>query len=334
MVITFIETPFTKDRDMSVEFATCPKDADVRVAVYDEYSEDNQQFYDAIQDAEIVIMYGYVYFDKEKIDAMPKCKVFSFQSTGFNEIDFDYATEKGITIVSILDYCTQETAENAFTTMLCLQRATLIYNRSVHEDKVWSVGVASHLQRVEGQTMGIVGLGRIGQSVAQKAKGFNMNVIAYDPFLPKEVADSVGVPLVDFDTILEQSDVISIHMNLTEDNVHMFNKDVFAKMKKKPLIINEGRGPMISEQDLAWALDNGLVRGAGLDMLESEVPDRAYLENCPLIGRDNVIINPHSGYYSDTSEYLVSKLAVENALLCYEGRQKEARVVRNGIGMD
>ena len=182
-----------------------------------------------------------------------------------------------------------------------------------------------------GKTLGIVGLGRIGRSVAKKAKGLDMHVIAYDPFLPAEVAESVGVELVDMDTILEQSDVISIHMNLTDDNYHMFNKELFAKCKKQPIIINEGRGAMICEEDLAWALDNGLVRAAGLDMLESEFPE---LDKCPLLGRDNVIITPHSGFFSDTSMDLLCRLSTINALLCYEGRYKEAHIVRNGIGLD
>src|SRR5699024_2719819 len=151
---------------------------------------------------------------------------------------------------------------------------------------------AQHLQRIEGQTMGIVGLGRIGQSVARKAKGFDMNVIAYDPFLPPEIAENLGVKLVDLDTLLAESDVVSIHMNLTKENYHMFKKETFSKMKKKPWIINEGRGPMICEDDLVWALDEGLVRGAGLDMLESENPD---LSECKLLGRDNVLLMPHCG---------------------------------------
>ena len=333
MVITFIEDPKSQNRDRSIEIAMCPPEAKINVAVYDEHSDDNSKFYEMLAETEIAMLYGYVYLDKGKIDAMPKCRVVSFQLTGYNEIDFDYATSKGITIASVRDYCTQETAENAFAMMLCLQRATLVYNRAVQRDKVWSVNYASNLQRVEGQTMGIVGLGRIGQSVARKAKGFDMDVIAYDPYIPIDVAESLGVRMVDFDTILEQSDVISIHMNLTEENVHMFDRTAFSKMKKKPIIINEGRGPMISEEALAWALDEGLVRAAGLDMLECEIPTKEYLETCPLLGRDNVIINPHSGYFSDTSERLVSEISMRNGLLCYEGRQKEADVVRNGIGM-
>ena len=240
----------------------------------------------------------------------------------------DYATEKGIAVCSILDYCTQETAENAFAMMLCLQRAIRIYDRSVQVKREWNYMAAEHLQRIEGQTMGIVGLGRIGQSVARKAKGFDMHVIAYDPFLPPEIAENLGVKLVDLDTLLAESDVVSIHMNLTKENYHMFNKETFSKMKKKPWIINEGRGPMICEEDLVWALDNGLVRGAGIDMLESENPD---LSECKLLGRDNVLIMPHCGYYSDTSDYLVSKLSMENGINYFLGNYDKVSVVRNEV---
>lgn len=157
-----------------------------------------------------------------------------------------------------------------------------------------------------------------------------MHVLAYDPYIPQEVADSVGAKLVDFDTLLAESDVVSIHMNFTKENTYMFNKETFMKCKKRPIIINEGRGLMICEEDLAWALDNGYVRAAGLDMLESEAPD---LHKCKLVGRENVIINPHAGYRSDTSFYLMCKISMENALLCYQGKYKEASVVRNGVGL-
>ena len=170
MKVVFTEAPATKDRDMSIEFSVLPKDAETAIAVFDEHSEHNEQFYKDIADADVVIN-GYVYLGKKEIDAMPKCKVISFQSTGFNEVDIDYATEKGIAVVSIEDYCTQETAENAVALMLFLQRGLRIYDRSVQQDKQWIYDAAKGLKRIEGQTMGIVGLGRIGRSVAKKAKG-------------------------------------------------------------------------------------------------------------------------------------------------------------------
>lgn len=329
MKIVITEDPVTVNRSFDVEFASCPKDAEVKVAVYDPNAADNSAFFAEIKDADIIIN-CYVNFNRELIDGLEKCKVISFESTGYNEVDLDYAREKGIAVISILDYCTQETAENAFTLMLCLQRATMKYHKLVQEQHIWDASAVSGLKRIEGQTMGIVGLGRIGQSVAKKAHGFDMRVIAYDPFLPLEVAEKLGVQMVDLDTLLAESDVVSIHMNLTPENYHMFNKETFLKMKKKPILINEGRGPMVSEDDLVWALDNGYVRAAGLDMLESEYPD---LDKCKLMGRDNVILNPHSGFLSDTSNYLVCTLPVQNAVAYVKGEPLPNGAVRNGVSL-
>ena len=297
--------------------------------MFDEHSDDNSAFYKEIEDADIIIN-GYVYFGRKEIDALKKCKIISFQSTGYNEVDLKYAEEKGIGVCSILDYCTQETAENTMALMLNVQRAIRLYDRSVQQDHVWDYLVAKdmHLKRIAGQVMGIAGLGRIGQSVARKAQGFDMPVIAYDPFLPPEIAEKLNVKLVDFDTLLAESDVISIHMNLTQDNYHMFNKEAFQKMKKRPIIVNEGRGALICDDDLVWALDNDLIRGAALDMVESENPD---LSECKLLGRENVLLTPHSGYYSETSDYLVAKYSMDNALYYYNGEYDKVKVMRNNV---
>lgn len=252
----------------------------------------------------------------------------SFQSTGYNEADLDYAAQKGICVCSILDYCTQETAENTMALMLNLERAIRQYDRSVQIDKVWDYSAVQHLRRIAGQVLGIVGLGRIGQSVARKALAFDMEVIAYDPFLPREVAEKLGVEMVDFDTLLASADIISLHMNLTDDNYHMFSKETFMKCKKQPILVNEGRGALVSDDDLMWALDNGYIRGAALDMLESEDPD---LSKCALLGRDNVLLTPHCGYFSDTSNYLVAKLSMDNALHYFNGEYDKVKAIRNGV---
>ena len=329
MKIVLAEVPYTKDRNISVEKSCLPEGAELKIAVYDEHSQDNSAFYKEIEDADIIVN-GYVYFGKKELDAMKKCRILSFQSTGYNEVDLDYATQKGIGVCSILDYCTQETAENTMALMLNLLRGIRFYDRSVQQDRVWDYLVAKdlHLKRIAGQTLGIAGLGRIGQSVARKAQGFDMEVIAYDPYLPPEIAERMGVKLVNFDTLLAESDVISIHMNLTDENYHMFNRETFAKMKKQPIIVNEGRGALICDDDLVWALDEGLVRGAALDMLESENPD---LSKCKLLGRDNVILTPHSGYYSETSDYLVAKYSMDNALYYFNREYDKVRVMRNPV---
>lgn len=329
MKIVLAEVPYTKDRDISVEKSCLPEGAELAIAVYDEHSDDNSAFYKEIEDADIIVN-GYVYFGKKEIDAMKNCRVISFQSTGYNEVDMEYATEKGIGVCSILDYCTQETAENSIALMLTLLRGIRTYDKAIQQDRVWDYqsGKHLHLKRIAGQTMGIAGLGRIGQSVARKALAFDMNVIAYDPFLPPAIAEALGVKLVDLDTLLAESDVVSLHMNLTDDNYHMFNKEAFMKMKKNPIIVNEGRGGLICDEDLIWALDNGYVRGAALDMLESENPD---LTDCPFLGRENVILTPHSGYYSETSDYLVYKYAMENGIAYFNKDYDAVRVMRNSV---
>lgn len=327
MKIVLAEVPYTKDRDISVEKSCVPEGAELTMAVFDEHAENNDAFYAEIKDADIIID-GYVHFGKKEIDAMDHCKVISFQSTGCNEADLDYAKEKGIAVCSILDYFTQETAESAMALMLNLQRGIRQYDRSVQQDRVWDYQVVPGLKRIAGQVMGIAGLGRIGQSVARKAQAFDMEVIAYDPFLPPAIAENLGVKLVDFDTLLAESDVLSLHMNLTEENYHMFNKEAFMKCKKHPIIVNEGRGPLICDEDLVWALDNGYIRGAALDMVESENPD---LSTCPLVGRDDVLLTPHSGYYSDTSNYLVAKLSMDNALYYVNGEYGKVKSIRNGV---
>lgn len=328
MKVVFPETPDRANIDRSIELSMLPDGAISCIAVYDKNSDDNSEFYRQISDADIIIN-NYVFLDKKAIDAMKRCRVISFESNGYNEVDIDYATQKNIGIVSIGEYCVQETAENAIAMMMCLQRNVIKYNKSVQEDFLWNCFLHPGMKRIEGQIMAIFGLGHIGQHVARIAgNGLGMKVIAYDPFLPQEVAEKIGVKLVDFDTALSEADVISVHMNLTKENRYMFNRDTFLKMKKHPIFINEGRGEMVCEADLAWALDEGILRGAGIDMLESEHPD---VQASPLIGKPNLIVMPHVGFWSDTSHYLVRKYCVENALNYYYRKYDDVHEIRNGI---
>lgn len=335
MKVVFTETPVTLSQSHEVDYELLPPEAEHLVAVFNPSepldSETNKKFFADIKDADIIIN-AFVEFEKELIDGLEKCKVISFQSTGYNAVDLDYAAKKGIGVVSIRDYCTQETAENAIASMLALQRNTINYNRDIQEKRIYDNFTYPGMQRVEGQTMAIIGFGRIGQHVGRIAgKGLGMKVIAYDPYLPPEIAEAQGVELVDFDTALAEGDVISIHMNLTSENRNLFNKETFAKMKKRPFLINEGRGEMVDLEALKWALDEGVIRGAGIDMLESEDPD---IENCILIGdepRKNLIITPHSGYWSDTSDYLCRKYSIDNAMNYFHGNYDEVRDIRNGL---
>lgn len=213
MKLVYAETPATMGQDHSVDDSFLPEGVTHIISEYDPAqpitSEKNQKFVADIKDADIIIN-SYVDFQEELLDAMDHCKVISFQSTGYNAANLEYAAKKGVAVVSIRDYCTQETAENAIASMMCLQRNTINYNRAIQEDKVWDYSLFPGMKRVEGQTMAIIGFGRIGQHVGRIAgKGLGMKVIAYDPFLPPEIAKEQGVELVDLDTALAEGDVIS-----------------------------------------------------------------------------------------------------------------------------
>lgn len=333
MKVVYTETPITAHQSHEVESSFIPEDWTYITSIFnpdeDLDSPTNTKFINDIKDADVLVN-SYVMFDKRLIDLMEHPRILTFQSTGYNAVDMDYATQKGMAVASVTDYSTQETAENAIAMMMALQRNTVGFNRSVQEDKVWSTAVFSGMKRIEGQTMSIIGLGRIGRHVARIAgKGLGMKVIAYDPYIPKDIAESIEVNLVDFDTALSEGDVISVHMNLTEENRGLFNLETFKKMKKCPIFINEGRGEMVVEADLKTALDEHIIKAAGIDMLESENPN---LSTCCLIEtppRSNLIINPHSGYKSDTSSYLVRKISIENAINYINGDYSAIKELRN-----
>lgn len=328
MKIIIAEYPETADRDLSIEKSVFPKDAELALAVYTEETED--EFIETCRDADAVLV-GYVGISRKIIDGLEKCKVISVQATGWNYVDSEYAREKGIAVCAIGEYCTQEVADHTIMLMLALLKGLKTYERSVQTDKEWIYNVKPGLKRIEGLKMGIAGFGKIGKAVAKRAKSFGMDILAYDPYIPDHVIRQMGAEPVTMDGLLEQSDVITNHMNLTAENQGMFDLETFKKMKKSPILLNVARGGAVNEEDLVYALDHGMVSGAGLDVLSSETPD---MDTCPLVGRENVIITPHSAFYSTTTEYLLYKIPAENVLRCLEGNYKEANRVVNGVGLD
>ena len=148
--------------------------------------------------------------------------------------------------------------------------------------------------RTKGKILGLIGCGKIGLEVAKRISAFGVKVMTFDPYLGKAPE---GVDLKDFDTVLKESDFISIHCPLNESTRHLIGEKEFKKMKKKPFLINTSRGPIIDEKALIQALQNGLLSGAGLDVLEKEPPD----SQSPLLKMENVVLSPHIGFYSEES---------------------------------
>ena len=260
----------------------------------------------ACKDADALIN-QYAPITRKVIEQLDNCKVISRYGVGFNTIDVDAATEKGIIVGNVTDYCLDEVSNHAMALLLSLARKVTLLNSSVKNGN-WDFKVAVPIHRLQGQTLGLVGFGNIPQTVARKARAFDLNVIAYDPFVSPQVAAAQGVELVTLEELCKRSDYLSVHVPLNAQTEGMISRIEFAMMKEEAYIINTARGPIIDEQALIEALQAGAIAGAGLDVLETE-PIAA---DNPLLSMDNVILNPHSAFYSVEAETELKRKTAEN----------------------
>src|SRR5262244_3757889 len=218
-----------------------------------------------------------------------RCKAIGRFGLGVDNIDIAAAAQLGITVTYVPDYCLREVSDHAMALLLALARKIPYSNRLVQSGR-WEVPPVVPLRRLDGQVLGLVGFGNIPRALTPKAKAFGLTVITHDPYVSKDVLAAAGVEGVSFDELLARSDFISVHAPLTPQTRGLVNAAAFAKMKKGALIVNTARGPLIDEAALVAALDSGQVGGAALDVLATEPPAK----NSPLLGRDNVILSPHT----------------------------------------
>ncbi len=230
------------------------------------------------------------------LESLPNLKVVVRSGVGVDTIDVEAATELGIAVVNVPDLWSREVANHAFSMLLALNRKLLVLDRGV-SDGDWTPITPPHVGPLHGETLGLVSMGRIGRAMAARAHAFEMDVVAYDPFLPQSAFEQADAESVEVDDLLERSDYVSIHAPLTPETKHLFNEEAFKKMKQTAIVLNTARGPVIEHVALVRALQESWIAGAGLDVLETEPPD----PDDPLISMDNVIVTPHTAYYSATS---------------------------------
>ena len=260
------------------------------------------------KDADAILV-TYAKLARELIMQLTRCKAIGRFGLGVDNIDLPAAKEKGIAVNYVPDYCIREVSDHAMALLLALIRKIPFSNRLVQGGR-WEMPAVVPIRRIEGTVLGLVGFGHIPRLLAPKAKAFGMKVIAFDPYAKPEVFKAAGVEGVDFDTLLATADYVSVHAPLTPQTRGMMNADAFGKMKKGAYIVNTARGPLIEEAALIAALDSGQVGGAGLDVVAIE----PLAKESPLLGRDNVIVTPHTAFYSiEALEELQSKCASDVA---------------------
>jgi D-3-phosphoglycerate dehydrogenase len=245
-------------------------------------------------DADAVLV-TYAKINADMIRQMKKVRIISRFGIGVDNVDLDAATEKGIVVTKVPDYCIDEVSDHAMALLLTAVRKIPLANDQVHTG-TWKMPNVVPIHRLRGSVLGLVGFGRIPQLVAPKAKSFGMRVVASDPYVPTDVFKNLGVEKVEFADLLKMSDYVSIHSPLTPETKGLFNADAFSKMKKGSYVVNTARGPIIDEAALAAAIDSGQIAGAALDVMTNEPPTGS-----PLIGKRNVIITPHTSFYSEES---------------------------------
>src|SRR5688500_1132687 len=226
---------------------------------------------------------------------MPKCKIIARYGIGVDTIDLDAATAAGIIVTNNPTYCIEEVAEHTMALMLAAARKIVFYDRLVRDGR-WEVPPGKPLFRLAGATLGLVGFGNIARQVAIRAAAFGMNVLFSDPFVKQGQFDAPGTS-AELDQVLSTSDFVSVHPPLTRETRKMIGDDAFGKMKKTAWLINCSRGPIVDTDALVRALDAGRIAGAALDTPDPlPLPTPHALRN-----RDNVIINPHVAWYSETA---------------------------------
>jgi D-3-phosphoglycerate dehydrogenase len=215
---------------------------------------------------------------------------------GYDSVDVAAATEQGIIVCNVPEYCVEEVADHALALMLAANRHLARQDRWIRQGRWDRTGVRP-ARRLEGSVLGLVAFGRIARALAAKVEGLGLEVLAFDPYVEEDVARSFGVTLVELDELLRRSDLISVHAPLTEATRHLLGEREFRLMKPGAVLVNTSRGPVVDETALIEALNDGRLMAAGLDVLEDEPlpPDS------PLLELDNVIITPHVGAYSEQS---------------------------------
>ena len=269
------------------------------------YCNTEDEVIEVVQDADGIIN-QYAPITRKVIESLKKCKVIARYGVGVDNIDIEAATEYGIIVANVPDYCIEEVSTHAMALILACARGITLLDSKIRE-KMWDFTQAKPLFRTQGKTLGLFGLGRIARALAQKALGFGFKIIAYDPYVSKVNRE---IKLVKFSQLLSDSDFISIHAPLTDKTRHSFGENELKAMKKTAYLINTARGLIINEKALYQALKGRWIAGAALDVMEKEPPN---WENS-LLKLDNLIITPHISFYSEES-YIELKTKVAEAVL-------------------
>ena len=281
--------------------------------IYDSVPTSQDEFIERIKDAEVIIV-GRYGVDAKALRSAPKLKMISLWQTGFDNVDMEAATERGVIISNVPNYAFDSVAEYVFALSLDLLRRVRLADMNLRKGIFnWKYYVGNQLMS---KTIGVLGTGDIGKRVIQIAHGFNMNVLSVTAHPSPERAQALGVKFVDLDTLLSESDIVTLHLPLTPETEHMINAKELAKMKSTAILITTSRGKVVDEAALIEALRDKKIAGAGLDVFEKEPLPM----DSPLLKMDNVVLTPHIAFLSEESLDECTYMSIENVEMFIKGK--------------
>jgi D-3-phosphoglycerate dehydrogenase len=261
---------------------------------------------------------------KEVIDSLERCKIIVRYGVGVDNVDIEAAKARNIPVVNVPDYGTGEVADHAMSLLLSSVRKIPQIVAQVRRG-VWQITPCRPIMGLQGKTLGIAGFGNIGRDVARRAQSFGINTIGYDPYVQQPVFEQMNTQKVDWNELLEKSDMISVHLPLTPDTKHIFNHDAFERMKSTAYLINTSRGAVVHTESLIAALTNNQIAGAALDVLEQQPvsPDS------PLLKIEQCFITSHCAWYSESSLNRLQRHAALEVKRIFSGERPKHIV--NGV---
>ncbi|WP_265110802.1 C-terminal binding protein [Halosolutus halophilus] len=253
--------------------------------------------------------------DRSAIGSLDECKIIARYGIGVDNVALDAASEKGIYVTNVPDYCLEEVATHALGMALALARSLHRYDRSVAGGE-WDRDVGTPIHRLSTRTVGVVGFGGIGRAFGERAAALGADVIAHDPYVDEEEVVDYDVTLLGFEELLDGADIISVHSPLTDSTRRLFDEDAFHRMRDDAYLINASRGAIVDRVALLDALEAGKIGGAGLDVFPTEPP----AADDPIRDHEAVLTTPHVGWYSEEANV--------------ERRRAAARCVRQALEGD
>ena len=293
-----------------------PLGADLRVA----QAKSEEEIIALTQDADAVLN-CYAKMTARVIEKLERCKIIARYGIGVDNVDLAAASRARILVTNVPDYCVDEVSDHALALLLALARHIALADRAVKAG-VWTVGAHAGIRRLRGQTLGLIGFGKIAKALASKVQPLGMKVLVYDPYLETGLISRHGAEAIGLNRLLTEADAVSIHVPLSSETHNLLGQNELAQMKPTAFLINTSRGGIVDEEALAVALKENRLGGAALDVLSVEPP----LPDHPLQQAPNTIFTPHLAFYSDDSVIELQTKAAEEVARALKGEPPRSPV--------